>query len=389
MLNGIYHLSWLGCFGVAFVLTHITALCITVFLHRSQSHRALDVHPLLSHFFRFWLWLTTGMNTKAWVAIHRKHHARCETDEDPHSPQIFGLSTVLWQGVELYRRESVVQATLDQYGQGTPDDWIEHHLYSKYSTTGIVLMLVIDCVLFGFLGLSVWALQMMWAPFCAAGIINGVGHYWGYRNFECKDASKNVLPFGFLIAGEELHNNHHAYGSSAKFSVKPWEFDIGWMYIRLFAALRLVTVKRTFPVLQHDYAKQHIDINTIKALVINRLQVMAEYRQQVLTPMFQLEKQKAADCFKRLFSTRMRALLGRERTLVTPEEQARLNLLLQENIQLKTVYHFREQLQSIWERTTATQKELLDAVQDWCWRAQESQIEHLVQFAMRIRYFTV
>src|SRR5512143_1921490 len=240
MFSGVFDLPWWGYVVVALALTHVTIAGVTIFLHRCQAHRALDLHPIPSHFFRFWLWLTTGMITKEWAAIHRKHHAKCETPEDPHSPQVLGINRVLWGGVLLYRNESKNRETMERYGHGTPDDWLEHKLYTPYNFAGVALMALIDVALFGLVpGLAIFAVQMVWIPFWAAGVINGIGHYWGYRNFGCADASTNIVPWGILIGGEELHNNHHAYATSAKLSNKWYEFDIGWMYIRILESLRL------------------------------------------------------------------------------------------------------------------------------------------------------
>ena len=242
MQLSLFELSWWGYALVTLSLTHMTIASVTIFLHRHQAHRALELHPIASHCFRFWLWLTTGIITKEWVAIHRKHHAKCETIEDPHSPQFYGIGTVLFKGAKLYRIEARNTATLKKYGHGTPDDWLERNLYSKHDTLGIGIMLAIDIFLFGPIGLIMWGVQMVWIPFFAAGVINGVGHYWGYRNFASNDTSTNIVPWGILIGGEELHNNHHAYVTSAKLSNKWWEFDIGWVYIRALEILGLATV---------------------------------------------------------------------------------------------------------------------------------------------------
>ena len=275
MLYGLLNLSFWGYVVATLILTHITIIGVTIYLHRYQAHRGLELHPLLSHFFRFWLWLTTGMVTKEWAAIHRKHHAKCETAEDPHSPQVKGLKKVLWEGAELYQEEAKNQETLERYGQGTPDDWLERNIYTRHSAKGIVLMLLIDLLLFGIPGITIWALQMAWIPFHAAGVINGIGHYWGYRNFECKDAARNIFPWAFWIGGEELHNNHHTFATSAKFSVKWWEFDIGWGYIKLFSLLKLAKVKRLPPKVKIVPNKTCVDIETVKAIITGRFQVMS------------------------------------------------------------------------------------------------------------------
>ncbi len=275
--HGLVDLPWWGYVAVALILTHVTIAAVTIFLHRSQAHRALDLHPIVSHFFRFWLWLTTGMVTKEWVAIHRKHHAKVETPDDPHSPQTRGIETVFWKGTELYRAESNNLETVDKYGHGTPDDWIERNLYTRFSWQGVGLMLAVNLVLFGPIGATIWAVQMMWIPVTAAGIINGIGHYWGYRNFACADASTNIVPWGIVIGGEELHNNHHAYGTSAKLSSQWYEFDIGWLYIRTLAALRLATVRKVAPALRIDAAKATPDLATLQAVITHRYHVATSY----------------------------------------------------------------------------------------------------------------
>ena len=276
MYNGPFDLPWWGYVLVALALTHVTIVSVTVFLHRHQAHRALELHALPSHFFRFWLWLTTGMVTKEWAAIHRKHHAKCETAEDPHSPQTRGLHKVLWEGAELYRAEAKNVETLQRYGHGTPDDWLERKVY-RHSILGVAIMLVIDLVAFGPLGLTIWAVQMAWIPFWAAGVVNGVGHFWGYRNYDCDDASRNLLPWGILIGGEELHNNHHTYPTSAKLSVKPYEFDIGWGYIRAMEMLGWAKVRKTPPMLKLGEVKPVADDKTLDAIIANRYEVMATY----------------------------------------------------------------------------------------------------------------
>src|SRR5690242_4932019 len=283
MTLGLIDLPWWGYIAVILGLTHITIASITIFLHRHQAHRSLDLHPLPSHFFRFWLWLTTGMVTKAWTAIHRKHHAKCETVDDPHSPQIFGIRKVLLQGAELYRVEAANSATMERYGHGTPDDWLERNVYGRYNVHGIVLLLILDFVFFGFIGLTIWAVQMMWIPLLAAGVINGIGHYWGYRNFQPGDASRNIIPWGILIGGEELHNNHHAYATSARLSNRWYEFDIGWLYIRTLQMLGLAEVKKVAPRLKLDTAKTHCDVATLQAVVTHRYEVLAKYAKSLRT----------------------------------------------------------------------------------------------------------
>lgn len=387
MLYGLLNLSFWGYVAAMLLLTHITIVSVTIYLHRHQAHRALDLHPTPSHFFRFWLWLTTGMRTKAWAAIHRKHHARCETVEDPHSPQILGIKKVLWEGAELYRLESKNQETLERYGHGTPDDWVERNIYSPHSDKGVFLMLAIDLLLFGVPGLTIWATQMMWIPFFAAGIINGVGHYVGYRNFESPDASRNIVPWGILIGGEELHNNHHAFGTSAKFSVKRWEFDFGWFYIRLLAMLKLATVKKLPPKLKIILDKETIDLETLKALLTNRLHVMANYTKEVILPVLK-ETQKQQPATQNISTFRkIKRLLKRSDHLLDESGKQSLSRFLEDKHSLKEAYHYREKLQSIWSKTTATQKELIDALQEWCKQAEASGIETLRQFVSKLRRY--
>src|SRR5690349_15162697 len=261
--NGLVSLPWWGYVIVTLALTHVTIAAVTIYLHRCQAHRGLDLHPAVSHFFRFWLWLTTGMITKEWIAIHRKHHAKVETADDPHSPQTRGINTVLLRGAELYREESHNLETLAKYGHGAPNDWIERHLYTPHTWKGVGLMLIIDLVLFGPIGATIWAVQMLWIPVTAAGIINGIGHYWGYRNFACADASTNIVPWGIIIGGEELHNNHHAYGTTAKLSSQWYEFDIGWLYIQTLVFFRLATVRKVAPQIRFDRSKAVADLATL------------------------------------------------------------------------------------------------------------------------------
>ncbi len=384
MFYGLLNLSLGGYIIYTLVVTHITIVCVTLYLHRSQAHRSLEIHPILAHFFRFWLWLTTGMITKAWTAIHRKHHAKCETSDDPHSPQILGIKKVLWQGGELYRIEAKNKETLERYGHGTPDDWIERHIYTPHTSKGIRLMLIINLVLLGVPGLTVWAIQMAWIPFFAAGVVNGIGHYWGYRNFECADAATNISPIGIIIGGEELHNNHHTYPTSAKFSIKPWEFDIGWLYISILKTVGLVKVKKVPPKVYVAPQKLTIDMDTVKAVLTNRFQVMARYSREVILPVLKEEKQKAGDKGRRLLGLAKTPLI-RDASLVSEQEKERLKEVLAERENLKLVYQYRLKLQDIWNSTTATQKELLEALQEWCRQAESSSLEVLRRFAAQLR----
>lgn len=386
MLDGLLNLSLWGYTGAALVLTHVTIVAVTVYLHRHQAHRALELHPVISHFFRFWLWLTTGMKTREWVAIHRKHHAKCETEEDPHSPQVLGLNKVLWQGAELYRKEATNSATLEKYGSGTPDDWMERRVYSRFPFLGIVLMFLLDLVLFGIAGITVWAVQMVWIPFWAAGVINGIGHYRGYRNYECRDAATNIIPWGIIVGGEELHNNHHTYASSARLSSKWWEFDIGWMYIRSLELVGLARVKRVAPRPVTDPVKVTIDKDTLQAVVRNRFQVMARYCKEVLSPVVKEELRRANMPGKKLIR-RSQKILVREDALLseTARRQRESVLGYSENIHL--TYQFKRQLESIWN--SGNSEHSLEALRQWCKDAEAAGIQALRDFARQIRGYTV
>ncbi len=379
-------LDWSGWAILAYTLitTHITIAAVTIYLHRHQAHRSLELHAWPAHFFRFWLWVGTGMQTKAWAAIHRKHHAKCETPDDPHSPQTRGIKEVFWRGAELYRFEAKNAETLSKYGHGTPDDWVERHVYSRFPWQGLGLMLIVNLALFGALGLTVWAVQMLWIPVTAAGIINGIGHYWGYRNFEAHDASTNISPWGILIGGEELHNNHHTYPTSAKLSVKPYEFDIGWMYIRILSALGLAKVKKTPPKLAYGDIQPVADEKTLEALIANRYEVMAAYARQLRTACrqdIQSLKQRPADAVlsaaRRWMHRDTEKIPDDARNLV---EQARATLP-----QADTMVRMREELRQLWLSTHRSREQLAADLQAWCRRAEGSGIAALRDFSMRLR----
>ena len=381
-LTGLISLPWYGYLLLALVLTHVTIVSVTLYLHRHQAHRALELHPAVAHFFRFWLWLTTGMVTREWVAVHRKHHAKCETAEDPHSPQVEGIGTVLWQGAELYQRAATQPGLVEQYSHGTPDDWLERHLYRRHPSAGVLLLLVLQCLLFGFAGLAIWAVQMLWIPFWAAGVINGIGHWGGYRNFETGDASRNILPWGLLVGGEELHNNHHAYASSARFSNRWWELDLGWGYIRLLETLGLARVKKLAPrpVL---LAKEQVDLDTVRAVVLGRLQVMADYARRVVWPV--LRQESRPRLAGRFGLRQARRLLVRDPGLLDARARGALEQLLACCQSLHTVYQYRQRLQAVWERQAASHEQLRAALQDWCAQAEATGIQALEQFARRLR----
>ena len=388
--HGLFALPWWGYVAVALGLTHVTIAAVTIYLHRSQAHRGLDLHPLPSHFFRFWLWLTTGMVTKEWVAIHRKHHAKVETADDPHSPQTRGIKTVLLRGAELYRTESKNAETMAKYGHGTPEDWIERNLYTRYSWQGVGVMLVIDALLFGPIGVTIWAVQMMWIPITAAGIINGIGHYWGYRNFASNDTSTNIVPWGIIIGGEELHNNHHAYGTSAKLSSRWYEFDIGWMYIRILQMLGLAKVRKVAPKIRLEPAKATPDLATLQAIITHRYAVATSYARTL----------KAA-CAAEINALRERhrghvdlPSLGRfKRWLAAdanalPEtEHERIAHALEKSTVLHQIYVMRQELATLWNRSTESSEQLLARLQDWCHRAEASGIPPLAQFSLQLKRY--
>ncbi len=383
-LNGLIELPWWGYVLVTLTLTHITIASVTIYLHRAQAHRALDLHPIVSHFFRFWLWFTTATVTKAWVSIHRKHHAKCETPEDPHSPQMVGIKKVLFEGAELYRAEAKVQATLDRYGHGTPDDWLENHVYTPYTLGGIFMLLAIQLVLFGPIGLTIWAVQMLWIPFFAAGVINGIGHYWGYRNFACEDASTNIVPWGILIGGEELHNNHHAYGSSAKLSNRWYEFDIGWAYIRTLELLGLASVKKVAPRVRWGEIKHFCDTDLLHAIITHRYDVLTRYS-RIMRKVSGQELEKLRGSLPEM--REVRRWLNLDQNELKAAEKAELQSVLSRSEQLRTLYQMRQDLIAVWSRSTASREQLVRQLQDWCQKAESSGIAALSQFSLKLRSY--
>ena len=386
--GGLIDLPWWGYMVVALVFTHITIASVTIYLHRHSAHRALDLHPAVAHFFRLWLWLTTGMSTKAWTAIHRKHHAKVETEEDPHSPQVLTLKKILLEGGELYRKEAKNQDTLDKYGHGTPEDWIERNVYAASDQGGVALMLIVDILLFGPIGLTVWAVQMLWIPVTAAGVINGVGHYYGYRNFQVEDASTNIVPWGILIGGEELHNNHHAYASSARLSNKWYEFDIGWLYIRLMEIVGLAEVKKLAPTVKIATGKARCDLQTLQAVITHRYDVLARFTRLV--------KATCADELRKILERRpghtidlqsVKRWLHLDAKLVPAKEKAELEEVLKTSKVLDTVYTMRQELVMLWQRSTANKEQLLSQLEDWCHRAERSGIAPLREFSLTLRCY--
>ncbi len=385
LAHGLLAATWWQIVIYALVTTHITIASVTIYLHRHQAHRAMDLHALPAHFFRFWLWLGTGQVTKEWVSIHRKHHAKCETIEDPHSPQAHGIKKVFWQGAELYRAESKNKETMVKYGHGTPDDWVERNLYSRYSWQGVGLMMIINLALFGVAGLAVWAVQMAWIPVTAAGIINGIGHYWGYRNFEAPDASTNISPWGIMIGGEELHNNHHTYPTSAKFSVKPYEFDIGWGYIRALEKVGLATVKKVPPKLSLGSIQPVADEKTLEALIAHRYEMMAAYARELRRAgKLEIEALKARKADISVLKAANR-WLHRDDDKVPAAAKPKVAQARAEHPVLDKMVTMREELRQMWMTTSASREQLAADLQGWCRRAEESGIAALQEFSMKLR----
>ncbi len=391
MLEGLLNLPWWGDLLCVLLATHITIVSVTIYLHRCQSHRAISLHPAISHVFRFWLWLTTGQDTKQWVSVHRKHHATTEQQDDPHSPHVHGINKVLLQGAELYREAAVDPNICAEYGHGTPEDWLEKNLYQRYSFTGLGLCLIIYVALFGPIGLTYWAIQMAWIPLFAAGIVNGAGHYWGYRNFETQDGSTNLINIAVIIGGEELHNNHHAYPSSARFSVHWWEFDVGWLYIRLLSALKLARVKKVAPrPRQQSLAseKEFIDIDAVRAMVTSKLHVMADYARHVTMPVLKAEIGEAEGQY-RVALKRIKSTLVRERSRIPAPQLEHLNQVLRDNLQLKVVYEYQQKLIQVWNQKYQNNDSMMRAVAQWCQDAEATGIRVLEEFARSLRNYSL
>jgi stearoyl-CoA desaturase (Delta-9 desaturase) len=389
LAHGLLHFSWWQIVLFTLVATHITIVAVTIYLHRCQAHRALDLHPAVSHFFRLWLWMSTGMLTGQWAAIHRKHHAKCETEEDPHSPQTRGIWKVLLEGAELYRAEAKNEETMRKFSHGTPNDWIERNIYSKYTILGVSLMMVIDVALFGIVGLSVWAVQMIWIPFWAAGVVNGLAHYWGYRNFNSADASTNLIPWGIVIGGEEMHNNHHTFATSAKFSNKWYEFDIGWMYIRILSAFKLAKVKKVAPTPRLVARKAVLDQETLQAVLSNRYEVMARYgkalKRAYRQELVHLKELGAREKYQLMRGARK--WFHKEEDGLNEPQKRLLPEIFANSQKLQTYFQLRQELAAMWDRSNASREQLLVQLQDWCHRAEQSGIKALQEFATRLRRY--
>lgn len=385
--NGLLDLSVWQLIAVTLVLTHITIVSVTLYLHRHSAHNALDLHPVLKHFFRFWLWMTTAQNTKEWTAIHRKHHAKCETEEDPHSPVVLGIRKVLLEGAELYA-EAATPETLERYGQRTPEDWVERNVYSRYKMLGIMLMAVLNLALFGVHGIWIWAVQMMWIPVWAAGVVNGVGHYLGYRNFECADNARNISPWGILIGGEELHNNHHTYPNSAKLSRRWYEVDIGWGYIRLFQLFGLAKPKGYRPIAHYVPGKQEVDVETVQAITNSRFDIMRQYRKRVMEPVLRQQRSLMDDEIRPRYR-KLKQLLSREATLIKPKDKEQLETVLERHEILRQIYEKSHELQRLWRQRGLKPQEKLQALMEWCKEAEASGIRYLEEFAAHLRAYSL
>jgi stearoyl-CoA desaturase (delta-9 desaturase) len=388
MFDGLLNLPWWGDIIAAVILVQITIAGVTVYLHRCQAHRALDVHPIVSHFFRFWMWLTTGMITKEWAAIHRKHHAKCETEEDPHSPRIHGINKILWGGVILYVKESHNLETMTKYGHGTPDDWLERNVYTPMNKWGIMLLAAIDVALFGVVpGLIIYGIQLAWIPFWAAGVINGLGHYFGYRNFQTEDDSSNMVPIAAWIGGEELHNNHHAYPTSAKFSQRWYEFDLGWMYIRIMETLGLATVRKVAPKVKLDPSRFEVDAQTLQAVIMHRYDVMTNYAKSIKrASKLEIDALRA----KGHDSTALKGIrkwLHLDAAVVPARHREAIDRVVAASPSLKTTLTMRQDLTRIWERSTLSTDQLVSQLKEWCERAEKSDVPPLVDFSRRLRCY--
>ncbi len=390
-MYGLTNLSFWGYVLASFILLQISMMAVTLYLHRDAAHRSLDLHPVLRHFFRFWIWCTSGMLTREWVAIHRKHHAFCETEQDPHSPQIYGLKKVLLEGAELYRDEKDNQETLEKYGRGCPDDWIERNVYLRFPYGGIVLLVLSYLFFFGAPGIIMIAVQLVSMPLFAAGVINGIGHHTGYRNFECDDAARNIVPWGLICGGEELHNNHHAFPTSAKFSIRPYEFDIGWLYIVIFRSLGLAKVKKVAPEPVRDASSNQIDLETLRAIIVNRMHVLRDYTREVTLPVLKREKAEARNDSERwALWRRAKRLVVRQPALLDESAHERLRALLSDSKALATVHQFRLRLQELWSGAqNVSNEKLLASLKQWCHEAEASGIQALQDFAQALRGYAM
>lgn len=380
---GLVDLSLLGYIVVTALWIHVTMIGITLYFHRDQAHRSIDLHPALRHFFRFWLWMNTGAPTKEWVAVHRKHHALCEREGDPHSPVIFGLKKVVLEGAELYIEEARRKDTQEKYGKGTVDDWLERNVYARFTNTGIVLLFIVDIVLFGVPGIAMAGLQLVSMPFLAAGIINGVAHAKGYRNFETNDASTNLWRKALFIAGEELHNNHHAFPTSARFSMRPGEIDMGWLHLKVLAALGLATIRRVAAEPQLTEDRGAVDLEAVRAVLINRMHVLRHYMHSVTLPVLYRE----AGGKERRVAQAARRWLTWQPHMLDDAASEKMRELIERLPKFRMVLEFRNELKQLWEGAHTSNERLLEEFRAWCARAEESGNEYLREFAAYLRSF--
>ena len=384
--GGLVQLGWIGFAVYLLIATQLTIFSVTLYLHRSLAHRGVDFHPAIAHVFRFWTWLTTAMIAREWTAIHRKHHAKCETEEDPHSPMFKGIGNVFWRGVELYREARMDRASIDQYGKGCPDDWIERKLYTPWATFGPTLLLLVLFALFGLKGVAAWAIQMAWIPFWAAGVVNGLGHWWGYRNFETHDTATNLSPWGVWIGGEELHNNHHAFPSSAKFALRKWEFDIGWAAIKGLQKARLAKVLRVAPSLDVRPNIPMPDMETMKALLAHRFQALTDFHRRVLKPAMREEIE--AETVRKL-PRRLRKGLVDDGRWLSPESRAQMQAWIAASPRVQALIEHRRRLVAVLEARSTNAADSLHRLQEWCREAEASGIRSLQDFASRLRGYAL
>jgi stearoyl-CoA desaturase (Delta-9 desaturase) len=381
-MYGLLNFSFWGYLGFTLVVMQLTLAGVTLYLHRDQAHQSIVLHPALRIFFRVWLWLTTAMITREWVAVHRKHHAMCEREGDPHSPVVFGLNKVLLEGAELYQIEAANSETVAKYSRGCPDDKLEHFLI-RNENLGIQILFAAYILLLGVPGIIVYAIQMLTIPVLAAGVINGLGHAKGYRNFECDDAATNLVPWALFVGGEELHNNHHAFPTSAKFSVQWWEFDMGWLFISLMKPLGLVTVRRTAPKPKLAAAPRAVDIETLQAVLMNRMNVLRSYTRSVTLPVLKKEAETSAHDFM----AKAKKLLVRNPVLLDNFSKQHLSELLEANQSLKTVHEYRERLMALWDQAHMTNDNLVAHLRKWCAEAETSGVRALEEFSQNLREY--
>jgi stearoyl-CoA desaturase (delta-9 desaturase) len=389
LAGGLVQTSWVGLLVYLLVATQLTIFSVTLYLHRSQAHRGVDFHPVLAHFFRFWTWITTSMITREWAAIHRKHHAKCETEEDPHSPMHKGIKQVFWHGVELYREARTDRESIEKYGKGCPDDWIERKLYTPHATLGPTLLLFVSFALFGLPGIALWAIQMAWIPFWAAGVVNGLGHWWGYRNFETTDTATNLTPWGVWIGGEELHNNHHAFPSSAKFALRKWEVDIGWAVIRAFEAVGLAKVLRVAPTLDVRPNIAMPDGETMKALLAHRFQAMTDYQRNVLKPALREEAAAAGAKLRALLPRKLRKGLADDGRWLKPEAREQMQAWVEQRPRIRALIEHRARLAAVLEARGNDAAATLHNLQAWCREAEASGIRALQEYSMRLKGYSL